>query len=247
MKPGLVKNTLYACLRNLHRNDYIKEHLELIKFLNGKGISDGMTPIPLTMSPDYFAEETKLCLNSLEMVNRIKNSNYFYNLQHYNGTSIILKEFCGGTNKLINQFYLHPSNIVALQYAITALDSKKKYTFVDYGCGLGNFMGYLKKQFPESFFIGIDNFSQISREDIERFQELSFKIKVSPEYKGKADYVFCLVLPIQRVIDKIVRLNPKEIIFMTKHLREGTDFLKDFRIILVNDLITIIAPKKLRN
>ncbi len=86
-----------------------------------------------------------------------ENTEYFNNLLHYIGKEKFLPN---------NPFYLYPSNVAIIDFLLR--QNLKQETILDYGCGLGNLMVYLKSMGFKNTH-GYDDFSQIKKETILTF------------------------------------------------------------------------------
>lgn len=86
-----------------------------------------------------------------------ENSEYFNNLLDYIGKARFLRK---------NPFYLYPSNVAALDFLLKKVSAGD--VILDYGCGLGNLIVYLKKMGFKNAY-GYDNFSQIKKDTIVEF------------------------------------------------------------------------------
>ncbi|MSU54330.1 MAG: hypothetical protein EXS48_00620 [Candidatus Staskawiczbacteria bacterium] len=86
-----------------------------------------------------------------------ENSEYFNNLLTYIGKAKFLPQ---------NPFYLYPSNVAIMDFLLKKASAGD--IILDYGCGLGNLMVYLRKMgFLNAY--GYDNFSQIKKDTVVEF------------------------------------------------------------------------------
>lgn len=86
-----------------------------------------------------------------------ENSEYFNHILHYIGKAKFLKK---------NPFYLYPSNVAVIDFLLK--NASKNDAILDYGCGLGNLIVYLKEMGFKNVY-GYDNFSQIKSETVSNF------------------------------------------------------------------------------
>jgi len=146
--------------------------------------------IRLTLVPKEFSKVTDTSIAALDLVRNIKNGDYFYNLSDYGGRGVIFDVFSNVNASYRKKFHLLPPNIFVLQYLYNKLKKSKlhnKYatcTILDLPCGLGNMLGYLETLLPNATICGSDNFDQISEEDVNKYQSLSFKKKIFRVYRG---------------------------------------------------------------
>ena len=90
-------------------------------------------------------------------LDKSENSEYFSNLLNYIGKARFLRK---------NPFYLYPSNVAIIDFLLKKASTSD--IILDYGCGLGNLMVYLKKMGFHNAY-GYDNFSQIKKDTVAGF------------------------------------------------------------------------------
>lgn len=137
-----------------------------------------------------------------------KNAAYFQNMNRYHFQHLLLRWFYPDAWKLLQTTRLYPPNLFVLEY----FSRHQAKTFVDLPAGYGNIFGYVRKIQPSTQCFGVDNFSQIEREIVEKFQRTTFKVSVCSveELDGRTIDVLSVVgLPLNWVAGDVLRVNPK--------------------------------------
>jgi hypothetical protein len=241
-KEYLKKYSLYQ--------DYLLEYKEygntLFEF---KDKNSMYQKIDLTLNHKKYLSEINPDLH-LKIVKKLKlsqNPYYFHNLHSYGISGIFFDKTYGSSIK--EKYFLLPPNIVFLEI-ISRVNFKKKsnYYVVDLPSGLGNFLGYLNNYIPKENLIGVDNFSQISRENISRYQRQTFGFNIvsNSELNNKKIHFIWFVggLPISYIIEEIKKFKPQYLFIDISYYLEETDLLNDsYDIDFFNEVVIILKKK----
>lgn len=206
--------------------------------------------IRLTLDPNKFSKVTDTSIAALDLVRNIKNRDYFYNLSDYGGRAVIFDVFSNVNAYYRKKFHLLPPNIFVLQYLYNKLKKSKSHnkcatcTILDLPCGLGNMLGYLQILLPNATICGADNFEQISEEDVNKYQSLSFKKKVFKVHRERGvDFMITIGLPLSWLELDVIKIKPKSIIYETKCFDEERDkkVLEKYEIDFFNEHIIVFS------
>ena len=130
---------------------------------------------------------------------------------------------------------------------------------IDYPSGIGNLLIYLMTFYKKENLYGIDNFEQISKKDVEKYQNLvggnidimTFSEIQNIGLKMDTDVVVCVELALNNIIQNIFELNPKFLFIETMYVSRHKDIIKklqeNFYIYKINESIVIYKNKKIIN
>ena len=174
-----------------------------------------------------------------------KNPHYFLNLQSYGIRGVIFDKTYG--NSIKKKYFLSPSCIVFLEIISKVNFKNDNFLVVDFGSGLGNFLGYLNTFIPRKNLIGIDDFSQVSQENILKYQKQTFRFNILPYSELTKDLEhFIWILGgfgISNIIEEINEIKPLYIFAETTYLTE-IDLIRDFyEIDFFNEIVVILKKK----
>ena len=179
--------------------------------------------------------------NSKNLVNSINNE-YFSNLNEYGYGRKIL-DFEGYSDlPFIDKFHLYPANVFVINEILMLQEDEyiKNGLIVDYPSGIGNLLFYLSKFFPVENLIGIDDFSQISKKDIQDYQNKTSVIEIN-KYEdtnfGDVDVLVSIELTLDVIIENILKLDSKYLIFETMYVSRFSDIKKALETSYVVDSI----------
>tara|TARA_B100001758_G_C17916975_1_gene356500 strand:- start:116 stop:535 length:420 start_codon:yes stop_codon:yes gene_type:complete len=105
---------------------------------------------------------------------------------------------------------------------------------IDFPCGITNFHQYLSVFYNEELLIGIDNFSQISKEDILKYQSNLKKFQIyenieNPYFdNAKTDVVVAVSIEIRDITSDILKLKPKYIFLGSSDLNHDLTNLEEY-------------------
>tara|TARA_B100000287_G_scaffold373424_1_gene372615 strand:+ start:58 stop:867 length:810 start_codon:yes stop_codon:yes gene_type:complete len=179
--------------------------------------------------------------NSKNLVNSINNE-YFSNLNEYGYGRKILDYENYNELEFIDKFHLYPANVFVINEILKLQENEEIQNglIVDYPSGIGNLLFYLSKFFPTENLIGIDDFSQISKEDIEDYQKSTSVIEIN-KYEDTdfrdVDVLVSIELTLDVIIENILKLNSKYLIFETMYVSRFNDIQKALRSSYVVDSI----------
>ena len=177
------------------------------------------------------------------------NPHYFKNLQAYGIEGIVFDRLYG--KKIKNKYFLLPPNIVFLEL-ISRINFEflKNYKIVDIPSGLGNFLGYLNYYLPKSCIAGVDNFSQISRENVILYQKQTFGFDVvsNSNLKERIDYFIWIIggLPISFLEKEIKKFKPKYLFLETinsQYTNELYLISNEYEVDFFNEIVIILKLK----
>ena len=119
---------------------------------------------------------------------------------------------------------------------------------VDIPSGLGNFLGYLNNFIPRENLIGVDNYSQISKENILRYQRQTFGFNIisNLELKDNLEYFIWIIggLPIGFIVEEIKKFKPNYLFIQTSYMKQ-IDLINDlYEIDFFNEVVIILKRKK---
>ncbi len=168
--------------------------------------------------------------NSKNLANSINNE-YFSNLNQYGYGRKILDFQAYSDLEFIDNFHLYPANVFVINEILKLQENQqiKNGLIVDYPSGIGNLLFYLSKFFPNENLIGIDDFSQISKKDIQDYQRNTSAIEINKYEEtnfGEVDVLVSIELTLDVIIENILKLNSKYLIFETMYVSRFSDLKK---------------------
>ena len=185
-------------------------------------------------------EVEDISLQSFKESNHLKDSSnsrfFFYELNSYFNNDYFICLNSSISKKLLDSFHLFPPNIFVLEKMFDLhRDGKIGNNYaVDFPCGITNFHQYLSLIYKEELLIGIDNFSQISKEDVKIYQENLKKFHIyetidNPALnKLKVDVVVSISIEIKEISTEIMELEPKYIFIGSSDLNHDMNNLEKF-------------------
>tara|TARA_S200000501_G_scaffold141233_1_gene133474 strand:+ start:288 stop:1100 length:813 start_codon:yes stop_codon:yes gene_type:complete len=204
-----------------------------------------------------FSEITKNSIDSSSHLNKSLNNDYFGNLNKY-GYGYKVIEYSKYINlDILNNFHLYPANIFVINEIKKLMNDGEigQGLIVDYPSGIGNLLIYLMKFYNKENLYGIDNFEQISKKDVDQYQNLvgeNFKILTYENFKNISlnkivDVVVCIELHLDIILNSVLEMNSKFLIIETMYISRYKDILKKldqiFNIYLINESIVIFKRK----
>ena len=189
------------------------------------------------------------------------NKDYFSNLNNYGYGVKLLKISNFQEFNYLKKFHLYPANVFVLNEIKTLLDRSEigEGLIIDYPSGIGNLLIYLEKFYDKNKLYGIDNFEQISKNDVKKYQQEmdnNFEIDTFEVFKQrnlnkKVDVIVCIELGLESIIQNIIELNPKFLIIETMYVsryKKIKEVLKEkFDLYLINQSIVIYKKSKFLN
>ncbi len=204
-----------------------------------------------------FKEITKNSINSSAHLKKSLNNDYFGNLNKY-GYGYKVIEYSKYKNlDILNNFHLYPANIFVLNELKRLMNDGEigEGLIIDYPSGIGNLLIYLMTFYKKEYLYGIDNFEQISKEDVDLYQNLvngNFKIQTNEDFNKvklnqEIDVVVCIELSLDKILNSVLDLNPKFLIIETMYVSRYKNIIKKldqiFNIYLINESIVIFKRK----
>lgn len=214
-------------------------------------------------NPSYFNFKSfeNLSKKSFNQAKHLKDSKtsrfFYYELNSYfnNDYFICLNSFI--SKNLLNSFHLFPPNIFVLEKLFEMIEKKQigENYIVDFPCGLTNFHQYLSSVYNDDLLIGIDNFSQLSKDEVLKYQEhlKSFYIYENanePELLNKKfDVVVAISIDIKDISKDILNLKPNYIFIGSSDLEHDIKnleyFLNKYKILEINHAFILMAKRNL--
>ncbi len=273
----MLKNFKRFILRNLRKYDWVNHILNRIKdlsfvnaflekdhnfedlFANYKKIlgNDCYRAAHVSLKPNDYKDITRVSRKATNHLAKSINSDYFTNLENYVSSGWLFDKFSNKSGRYRRKFHLYPPNLLAINYIVNFIQKENIFddsiSVVDIPSGIGNFLGYLSREISVKNLIMIDNFSQISKDDINRYQNQTFGIKVYERIPIR-DYTFCCVigLPCARVESEVFQANADYLIVETRYLvpdgLENTHeffnrVLKKYQVIEFNEIVSIFKRR----
>lgn len=233
-----------------YQNHLLKKSEYYKNFNNFNNNHEGYYKIDINLNHNKYSKEIKP-QEHFKIVEKLKiniNPLYFKNLHTYGIGGIIFDRVYG--KEIKEKYFLRPSNIVFLEL-ISRINFKflKKAKIVDIPTGLGNFLGYLNYYLPKECLIGVDNFSQISKEKVILYQKKTFGFNViSNSYlKDKIDYFIWIVggLPISYLEKEIKKFKPKYLFIETTYINDFDIISNEYEVDFFNEIVIILKLKSI--
>jgi len=204
-----------------------------------------------------FDKENNLSIQNSRHLNKVLNSEYFTNLNFYGYSYRILKSTKFKDFDYIKSFHLYPANIFVINEIKNLIEKNLigNGLIVDYPSGIGNLFIYLNKITNKDYFVGIDNFEQIAKKDIEIYQNKTGSnvlITTIDDFilnneKRDVDLVVSVALDLDIIIKNIFELDPKFIIFETIYVSRSKNIMKmiekNYKVFAINELIIVYLRK----
>ena len=128
-----------------------------------------------------------------------------------------------------------------------------KNLIVDFPCGITNLFQYLSVIYDDELLIGVDNFTQISYEDIKKYQENLKEFEIyenieNPKFtNNKIDVVVTISIEIKEITKQILQLNPSFIFLGSSDLNHDIsnleEFLNSYKIREINHAFILLENK----
>tara|TARA_B110000003_G_scaffold274944_1_gene316192 strand:+ start:562 stop:1368 length:807 start_codon:yes stop_codon:yes gene_type:complete len=189
----------------------------------------------LVSSYDFQKESESSRRNSIHLQDGI-NPEYFTNLNHYGYGHKILEDANYNNFDFLESFHLYPANVFVINEIIKLIKNGqiKEGLIVDFPSGIGNLFIYLDRFYNKSKFVGIDNFKQISREEVLKYQKgigNKAEIKTYEEFKhelihDKVDLLVSIELNLDLIIEEIMEIDPEFLMFETMYVSRYKDLLE---------------------
>ncbi len=204
-----------------------------------------------------FDKLTNQSKKSSAHLNDSINKDYFSNLNNYGYGVKLLKISNFQEFNFLKKIHLYPANVFVLNEIKTLLDRSEigGGLIIDYPSGIGNLLIYLEEFYDKNKLYGIDNFEQISKNDVKKYQQemdKNFEIDTFEVFKQrnsnkKVDVIVCIELALESIIQNILELNPKFLIIETMYVsryKRIKEVLKEkFDLYLINQSIVIYKKK----
>ena len=223
--------------KDLYRN-IVVENLGVIKLLE---LNQSIYKVEPFILKSYETDE--ITFQSKFVSSRLRLNSYFENLENYDARNDELKSIY--PSLITNAWHLFPPNIAMLNWLVR--NHTHNTGIIDIGTGLGNIFGYLSKYFPNEKMIGIDNFSQIERKQVQAYQDKLWGIEITNRWpKGYFEIVICAGVPLIELRKKISRLNCKFLLLDTQSLAKYNNFLflnKKFELVEINEVFAVLKKR----
>jgi len=208
-----------------------------IKEVNKKYGSFKKIKYPNNMISNEMKEVTKKSFNeSNHLKDSLSSRFFFYELNSYFNNDYFICLNSSISKKLLDSFHLFPPNIFVLDKMYDLYQNKKigDNLVIDFPCGITNFHQYLSVFYNEDLLIGIDNFSQISKEDILKYQSNLKKFEIFESIEdhyfenSKTDVVVAISIEIRDITSDILKLEPKYIFLGSSDLNHDLKNLETY-------------------
>ena len=161
---------------------------------------------------------------------------FFYELNSFFNNDYYICLNSTISKKLLDSFHLFPPNIFVLSKIFDLHESKEigSNYVLDFPCGITNFHQYLSLIYNDSLLIGIDNFSQITRESVEKYQFNLKKFEIYEDINDleletiNIDIVVVVSIEIKNITSEILKLNSKYIFLGSSDLNHDIKNLDNF-------------------
>lgn len=191
----------------------------------------------LVSSYDFQKENESSKINSIHLQDGI-NPEYFTNLNHYGYGHKILEDANYNNFDFLDSFHLYPANVFVINEIIKLIKNGliKEGLIVDFPSGIGNLFLYLDRFYDKSRFVGLDNFEQISKEAVIKYQKAIGKkaeINTYKDFKNQlkdvnVDLLVSIGLNLDLIIDEIFEIDSEFLIFETVYISRYKDLIDSF-------------------
>ena len=211
------------------------------------------------VSVHNFHKETELSKSSSLQLQLSINPDYFTNLNHYGYGYKILVDAKYRNLNFLDGFHLYPANVFVINETIKLIQNGliKEGLIVDFPSGIGNLFIYLDRFYDKNKFVGIDNFEQISKAEVLKYQKgigYLAKTKTFQEFKHEfgnyeVDLLISIELNLDLIIDEIMEIGSEFLIFETMYVsryKHLTDIITSkYDVYCLNE--SIITYRKRKN
>lgn len=186
-----------------------------------------------------FSNENTLSLKYSKHLKQSLNSKYFDNLVHFGYGQRLLKANNFKDSNYIENFHLYPANVFVINELIKLLRDKQigEGYIIDYPSGIGNLFLYLSRIIDSKLFFGIDNFTQIAKEDIDKYQScleeptniITFEEFTKVKKEKEIDVVISIELNLELIIKNLLKLSPRYLIVETFYVSRNKTLLQSIK------------------
>ncbi len=212
----------------------------------------------LVSSYDFHIENESSRTNSLHLQDTI-NPEYFTNLNRFGYGRKILMDAKYSNLAFLDAFHLYPANVFVINETIKLIENGliKEGLIVDFPSGIGNLFIYLDRFYDNSKFVGIDNFEQISREEVIKYQKgigKKAEIITYEDFKNElssniVDLVVSIELNLDLIISQILEIDSEFLMFETMYVSRYKDLIDiialKYNVYCINE--SIVTYRKRRN
>ena len=212
----------------------------------------------LVSSYDFQKENESSRRNSRHLHDGL-NPEYFTNLNHYGYGHKILVDANYNNLDFLDSFHLYPANVFVINEIINLIENGliKDGFIVDFPSGIGNLFIYLDRFYDKSKFVGLDNFEQVSREAVIKYQKgigKKTEIKTYENFKNEinganVDLLVSIELNLDLIIEEIMETDPEFLMFETMYVSRYKDLREiigsRYDVYCLNE--SIITYRKRRN
>ncbi len=211
---------------------------------------------PKNLSSFKVREISKNSFKQSEHLKEVTNSTFFfYELNSFFNNDYFICLNSTISKKLLDSFHLFPPNIFVLEEIFNLKQNNEigKNLIVDFPCGITNLFQYLSVIYDDELLIGIDNFTQISYEDVKKYQENLKEFEIyenieNPKFtNNKIDVVVTISIEIKEITEQILQLNPSFIFLGSSDLNHDIsnleEFLNSYKIREINHAFILLENK----
>ena len=186
---------------------------------------------------DFQKENESSRRNSIHLQDGL-NPEYFTNLNHYGYSRKILEDANYNNFDFLESFHLYPPNVFVINEIIKLIKNGliKDGLVVDFPSGIGNLFIYLDRFYDKSKFVGLDNFEQISKEAVIKYQKgIGNKAEVNTykDFRNQlkdidVDLLISIGLNLDLIIDEIFEIDSEFLIFETIYISRYKNLIDSF-------------------
>lgn len=212
----------------------------------------------LVSSYDFQKENESSRRNSIHLQDGL-NPEYFTNLNHYGYGHKILVDANYKNLHLLDDFHLYPANVFVINEIIKLIENGliKNGLIVDFPSGIGNLFLYLDRFYDKNKFVGLDNFEQVSREAVIKYQKgigKKTEIKTYENFKNElndvnVDLLVSIELNLDLIIGEILEIDSEFLIFETMYISRYKDLIdrvsSKYEVYCINESIITFRKKRL--
>ena len=206
---------------------------------------------------DFEKENESSRRNSIHLEGGI-NPEYFSNLNHYGYGRKILEDASYDNFDFLDSFHLYPANVFVINEIIKLIENGliKDGLIVDFPSGIGNLFIYLDRFYDKSKFVGLDNFAQVTKEAVVKYQKgigQKAEIKTYKDFKNQlkdvnVDLLVSIELNLDLIIDEIFEIDSEFLIFETMYISRYEDLINSvsskYELYSINESIITFRKQK---
>ena len=237
--------------------EYINTLLSIKNIIKVNKVKYNNLDDSLVSSYDFQKENESSRRNSIHLQDGI-NPEYFTNLNHYGYGHKILVDANYKNLHLLDDFHLYPANVFVINEIIKLVENGliKDGLIVDFPSGIGNLFIYLDRFYDKNKFVGLDNFVQVTKEAVVKYQKgigQKAEIKTYNDFKNQlkdvnVDLLVSIELNLDLIIDEIFEIDSEFLIFETMYVSRYKDLINSvsskYEVYSINESIITFRKQK---